>query len=139
MDFNNKDLLEIAKIVLPFLTWTSVIFGWIVTHSLTKRREVESQKRKIRTEYLVNVFRFLATSVSNRNFSELEERELENVISDIQLFGTPRQISLAKKMTDEMVNGEFELDPLLNDLRDDLRRDLGLESIDGNIRWIRRQ
>jgi hypothetical protein len=41
-------------------------------------------------------------------------------------------------MTDEIVNNKtFDLDPILNDLRDHLRSDLGLESIDGNIRWIR--
>jgi hypothetical protein len=72
MILNDKEL-ELIKIALTFLAWISVVIGWVVTDYLTKRRDVESQKRKIRTEYLVNAFRFLATSVSNRNLSELEE------------------------------------------------------------------
>jgi predicted KAP-like P-loop ATPase len=137
MTFNNTHI-ELIKIVLTFLTWISVIVGWIATDYFAKRRDVENQKRKIRTEYLVNVFRFLATSVSNRNISEDDRRKLEDVVADIQLFGTPRQIHLLKTMTHEMVkDGTFDLDPILNDLRDHLRRDLNLESIEGNVHWLR--
>jgi hypothetical protein len=139
MNFNNKDL-ELIRIALTFLTWISVIFGWVVTDYLTKRRDVESQKRKIRTDYLVNVFRFLATSISNRNPSEEDWRKFEDIIADIQLFGTPEQIRLLKAVTNQIAEKkEFDLDPILNDLRDHLRSDLDLESIDGNIRWIRYQ
>ena len=139
MNFNDKDL-ELTRIALTFLTWTSVIVGWVVTDYLTKRRDVESQKRKIRTDYLVNVFRFLATSISNRNPSEEDWRKFEDIIADIQLFGTPEQIRLLKAVTNQIAEKkEFDLDPILNDLRDHLRSDLDLESIDGNIRWIRYQ
>jgi hypothetical protein len=139
MNFNDKDL-ELIRIALTFLTWTSVIVGWVVTDYLTKRRDVESQKRKIRTDYLVNVFRFLATSISNRNPSEEDWRKFEDIIADIQLFGTPEQIRLLKAVTNQIAEKkEFDLDPILNDLRDHLRSDLDLESIDGNVRWIRYQ
>jgi hypothetical protein len=41
-------------------------------------------------------------------------------------------------MTRQMVeDGTVDLDPILNDLRDHLRKDLGLESIDGNVHWLR--
>jgi hypothetical protein len=139
MDFSDK-CLELIKIALTFLAWISVVVGWVVTDHLTKRRDVESQKRKIRTDYLVNVFRFLATSISNRNPSEEDWRKFEDIIADIQLFGTPEQIRLLKAVTNQIAEKkEFDLDPILNDLRDHLRSDLDLESIDGNIRWIRYQ
>ncbi len=139
MNISDKDL-DLIKIALTFLAWMSVVIGWIVTDYLTKRRDVENQKRKIRTDYLVNVFRFLATSVSNRNLSKEDWRKFEDIIADIQLFGTPEQIGLLKEVTNQIAEKkEFDLDPILNDLRDHLRRDLNLESIDGNIRWIRYQ
>jgi hypothetical protein len=139
MDFSDKGL-ELIKIALTFLAWISVVIGWVVTDYLTKRRDVESQKRKIRTDYLVNVFRFLATSISNRNPSEEDWRKFEDIIADIQLFGTPEQIRLLKAVTNQIAEKkEFDLDPILNNLRDHLRSDLDLESIDGNIRWIRYQ
>jgi hypothetical protein len=137
MNFDDKDI-EIAKILLPFLTWISVVTGWIVTHHLTKRRDIENEKRKIRTQYLVNVFRFLATSISNRDISKEDWRKFEDTVSDIQLFGTPSQIILLKEITDQIVLGNpFELDPILNDIRGHLRKDLGLESADGNVLYLR--
>jgi hypothetical protein len=48
MNFKDQDL-ELIRIVTTFLTWASVIIGWVVTDNLTKRRDVESQKLKIRT------------------------------------------------------------------------------------------
>ncbi len=139
MDFSDKGL-ELIKIALTFLAWISVVIGWLATHHLTQLRDVENQKRKIRTDYLVNVFRFLATSVSNRNLLDEDLRKFEDVVADIQLFGTPEQVRLLKVVTNEMrEKKEFNLDPLLNDLRDHLRSDLALGSIDGNIHWIRYQ
>jgi hypothetical protein len=136
MNCSSNDL-ELTKIALTFLV---VLIGWVVTDHLTKRRDVESQKRKIRTDYLVNVFRFLATSISNRNPSEEDWRKFEDIIADIQLFGTPEQIRLLKSVTNQIAEKkEFDLDPILNDLRDHLRSDLDLESVEGNIRWIRYQ
>ena len=135
MNFNEKELVELIKTALTLIL---VVIGWVITDCLAKRRDIENQKRKIRTDYLVNVFRFLATSVSNRNLSEEDWRKLEDIIADIQLFGTPRQIHLLKTMTRKMVEDDtFDLDPILNDLRDHLRHDLGLESIDGNVHWLR--
>jgi hypothetical protein len=139
MNFKDQDL-ELIRIVTTSLTWASVIIGWVVTDSLTKRRDVKNQKLKIRTEYLVNVFRFLATNVSQRDLSEEDWRRFEDIIADIQLFGTPEQIRLLKAVTNQIAEKkEFDLDPILNDLRDHLRSDLDLESIDGNVRWIRYQ
>jgi hypothetical protein len=135
MNCSNNDL-ELIKIALTFL----VVLGWVVTDHLTKRRDLESQKRKIRTDYLVNVFRFLATSISNRDPLKEDWRKFEDIIADIQLFGTPEQIRLLKAVTNQIAEKkEFDLDPILNDLRDHLRRDLDLESVEGNIRWIRYQ
>ncbi len=137
MNFGDKDV-EVIKILLPFLTWMSVAIGWVVTHYLTKRRDIENEKRKIRTQYLVNVFRFLATSISNRDISKEDWRKFEDTVSDIQLFGTPSQIILLKEITDQIVLGNpFELDPLLNDIRGHLRKDLGLEVVDGNVLHLR--
>jgi hypothetical protein len=137
MNFDDKNV-EVIKILLPFLTWMSVAIGWVVTHYLTKRRDIENEKRKIRTQYLVDVFRFLATNISNRDISREDWRKFEDTISDIQLFGTPSQILLLKEIIDQIVSGDpFELDPILNDIRGHLRKDLGLEVVDDNVLYLR--
>jgi hypothetical protein len=137
MNFDDKNV-EVIKILLPFLTWMSVAIGWVVTHYLTKRRDIENEKRKIRTQYLVDVFRFLATNISNRDISREYWRKFEDTISDIQLFGTPSQILLLKEIIDQIVSGDpFELDPILNDIRGHLRKDLGLEVVDDNVLYLR--
>jgi hypothetical protein len=33
--------------------------------------------------------------------------------------------------------GEFQLDLLINNLRNDLRKELNLEMVSGNVRWLR--
>jgi hypothetical protein len=56
----------------------------------------------------------------------------------MQLFGSTEQAMLAKQLANTVAAGEeFELDPLINNLRTDLRSQLELEAIQGNVTWLR--
>jgi hypothetical protein len=63
---------------------------------------------------------------------------MESAIADIQLFGTPSQISMVHQFSKEFAeNGKASLDPILKDLRNELRNELNLSRIEENVRWFR--
>jgi hypothetical protein len=112
--------------------------GWWVAYYFSKRRDVENDRRKLRTEYLLNAFRRLQDSTHRRGTEEIYWGILESAISDIQLLGSPRQAKLAEQFALEMQeNNVGFLDELLLDLRDSLRRELNLEPLFGKGRVIR--
>ena len=88
-------------------------------------------------QYLVDAYRRLEF-VSNRPISPESAPEFEKAIADIQLFGSPRQVLLAREFTTMFAEkGTHSLDPLLGDLRSSLREELNLEPVASNITFLR--
>ena len=57
---------------------------------------------------------------------------------DLQLFGTPEQVRLARKFaTDLGTTQEADRDALLNELRDSLRKEIGRKPVTGNVQWLK--
>ena len=107
-------------------------------HYFSSEREIETKRRDLVTQHLIEAYKILANKVSHRKPSEDRNNNLEKIISQIQLFGSKKQVSLAKKLAvDASSRNDFDLDPLLNDLRNDLRKELNLEKIEGNVQWLR--
>lgn len=115
------------------------VVGWIVGHHINSLRDVRLKKRETTTQYLIDTYRTLTHEINQRELTDDRRNKLENLIADIQLFGSAEQINLVKNITDEIVCGrdEFNLDLLLNSLRNDLRKQLKLAKVDGNVRWLR--
>jgi hypothetical protein len=60
------------------------------------------------------------------------------VIAELQLFGSEKQIELAIKLAkDVSKGGEFLMDELINNLRNALRKELGLSLVKYNVTWLR--
>ena len=115
---------------------TVVALGWIAAHYFTNRRDRIAKRRDISLEHLINAYRILTNEISHRE--DMDERKLEAVITDIQLFGSQKQIDVAKILAEEAAQKEhFELDALINCLRNDLRNELGLPKVGGNVKWLR--
>jgi hypothetical protein len=114
------------------------VLGWWVVNSYSKRRDIENDRRKFRTEYLVEAYRKLE-SASHREGRQREfENGLESAVADIQLLGTARQADLAARFAIDMAeNGIAYTDDLLRDLRDSLRRELKLEPLTHSNRVLR--
>jgi hypothetical protein len=76
---------------------------------------------------------------SNRNWTPELEIEFEKFVAEIQLYGTPRQIELMTKIVRAFVQKEqsVSFDPLLEDLRDALRKELRMEQVKGPVWWYR--
>ena len=114
------------------------VVGWWVVNFFSKRRDVENDRRKLRTEYLVEAYRRLE-SASHREGRQKEfEDRLESAVADIQLLGTARQADLACRFAIEMAENRIAyMDDLLRDLRDSLRSELKLEPLTKSNRVLR--
>ena len=103
-----------------------------------KRRDVENDRRKLRTEYLLEAYRRLQNASHRGGNEKAYYDDLESAISDIQLLGTPRQAMLAAKFAQDMARERIAyLDDLLLDLRNSLRDELKLEPLSENSRVLR--
>ncbi len=127
----NMDLL------IPLLITSAVaIIGWFIVHSLSSNRDRANKRRDLRVQYLIEAWRRLENA-SNRS-DKLRSSDLEAAIADIQLFGSPRQIELAQKFTEDFANTRSAgLDELLEDLRQDLRKELRLETVPKSMKYLR--
>lgn len=122
------------------LTATFVVtaLGWWAAYYFSKRRDVENDRRKLRTEYLLDAYRRLQDSTHRRGNEEKYWATLESAISDIQLLGTPRQAKLAAQFALDMQQSNIGyLDELPLDLRNSLRRELNLEQLAEGSRVMR--
>jgi hypothetical protein len=114
-----------------------------VAHYFTSKRDVENERRKLRTQYLLEAFRKLETA-SNRSSESFETdfEKLASAVADIQLLGTLEQVRLAKTFALEFAkNGTASLDELTENLRNELRKELQIEEVRENIvylRWVKR-
>lgn len=127
--------IDYLKIIVTIFL---AVVGWVIGHYFTDRRAIKSKRRDIVSEHLINAFRILTNEISHREQTPERRKKLENILSDIQLFGSIDQVTLARRLADEVAAHKvFELDPLINSLRDDLRNELGLKNVSGNIKWLR--
>ena|SRR5712692_852308 len=114
-----------------------VIVGWYVVHYLSGRRDQANKRRDLRVQYLIEAYRRLEFA-GNRPLTKEVAPEFEKAIADIQLFGTPKQVELAQAFALGFAeSGIHSLDPLLNELRQELRKELNLEPVEPNIKYLR--
>ena len=127
--------IDYLKIVVTIIL---AVIGWIIGHHFTRKRDVMSKKREITLDHLINAYRILTHDITRRPETKERNEKLEAIISDIQLFGSEEQIELVKELVDTVVaGGEFRLDLLTNNLRNDLRKQIGLKPAKGNVKWLR--
>jgi|CZCB01.1.fsa_nt_gi Ca2+-binding EF-hand superfamily protein len=123
--------VEICKILI---TVVLAVFGWLIAHKLTSVRDLKNKKREIRINFLLDAYRKLERSIHKEKIG----RDFVEAISDIQFLGTPPQVNMAKRIAADFAqNGQVDLDELLIDLRDSMRRELELEKIDERFIWVR--
>lgn len=126
------------EIIFPAVIIAAVvIIGWYVAHYLTGKRDQANKRRDLRVQYLIEAYRRLEFA-SNRPLINEVVPEFEKALADIQLFGTPKQVALAQSFALGFAEkGTHPLDPLLNELRQELRKELNLESVQPSIKYLR--
>ena len=125
------------QLLFPLLV-TSIVtmVGWYILHHLARKRDFENKKKELRINYLIEAWRKLEHSVNRKN--EDPTHDVEKSIADIQLFGTAKQIELAIKVVTDLVNNKnASLDDILEELRQDLRKELNLEKVSSRIQIFR--
>lgn len=130
--------LEVYKCVLaPSLAALVAILGWTVAHYFAQERDRKNRSKVLRNEYLISAYRTLFRVGLDRDVGK-NAVDCENAISDIQLFGSMRQIELAKKYTQDMSSqGTADLTKLVKELRGALRSELNIEKTSDNIHFLK--
>lgn len=103
--------------------------GWVVVHRLNVTRDISARRRELRIQYLLEAYRRLEAAANRDTPSVAEaQRAFESALADIQLLGTKYQItSLVEYLHAHVASGSSDIDPVLELLRADLRRELALE------------
>ena len=107
--------------------------GWVANGILARR----AVRRQTRVEYLLSAYRRLEAA-SNRELGPAHEKAIESAVSDIQLLGTKHQVELADAFAKEFAaDRSANAEPLLEDLRRTLRKELLLQGLVPRRTWLR--
>lgn len=110
--------------------------GWF-GHSLSARRDLLNERRKLRITYLLEAYRRLEDA-GNRSDPLRSWPQLESAIADIQLLGSPAQVGLARRFAHNMAHDHTaSLDEIINDLRQSLRKELQLPFVEESVVYFR--
>jgi hypothetical protein len=99
--------------------------GGALTYVLSIRRDQSARRRELVTKHLIEIWRDLDVAGQPRDPKDV--LKLEQVVSDIQLFGSEEMIKMAREAATEMsAKHSTDTTKLLTTLRDALRSELGL-------------
>lgn len=118
--------IEYTSLLISILAIFISILSWFIIHVLNQKRDFANKRKELRIKYLITAWELLE-SASNRKNCVLGSN-LEKAIASIQLFGTSKQIHLSQKYAKMLSeNTPIDYTELLNELRDDLRKELNLD------------
>ena len=128
------------ELLVPMLASTSVaVAGWIATHVLTRRRHRANNRPDQRVQFVIAAYRRLERA-ANRESDQAPAYygDIESAVADIQLFGTARQVRAARAFAAAFArDGHAPLHALLEQLRADLRGELGLGPVPDGLTHLR--
>jgi len=129
--------LEFKEILALSVTVLLAVAGWMVSHGLSVKREIEQKKREIRVQHLREAYLKLANVADTGNL-QANIVDIQQAFNDIQLFGELSEIHLIeciiRQVTEE---GSARIDDLLKELRNEIREHIGLKRIDDYRLYIR--
>ena len=129
--------MEFKEILALSVTVLLAVAGWMVSHGLSVKREIEQKKREIRVQHLREAYLKLANVADTGNL-QANIVDIQQAFNDIQLFGELSQIDLIeciiRQVTEE---GSARIDDLLKELRNEIREHIGLKRIDDYRLYIR--
>lgn len=120
-----------TEVLAALLSALAAILVWYLSARNLRRQDRDAKRREIRLQFLIDAYRMLESS-GNRPLRPDSEyaRNVEKAISDIQLFGSRKQVGLARELAQGLAStGHAKWDPLLDELRRELRSELDLEAL----------
>lgn len=118
--------------------------GWLVYHYLTSQRDIAQKRRETITNHLIETYKelnyFTQWILSGSEGTSFPSEVINRAIADIQLFGSLKQIKLARDFSEKAAGGDRtivkELDYIIHDLRDSLRSELKLPKTKETIAFL---
>ena len=106
-------------------------------HAFTVRRDRQNRRPEQRIGYLISVYRAFCKANNHPRLYEVAD-DVEQAIADVQLFGTPEQVSLVQRFADDLgKRQEASLNEILIELRDSLRAELRADPLEARQVWLR--
>jgi hypothetical protein len=126
------------QLLSPLLVTTIVaIGGWFAAHRFAAARNRANKRRDLVVEYLIQAYRKIE-SCSNRSDGNYDSIALESAVADIQLLGSPEQVTLVQRFAEEFAaSRDSSVDELLASLREKLRSELGLKRVPRDVKYLR--
>jgi hypothetical protein len=130
---------ELVRILITaFSGLAGAVIGVAATHLLTKRRDRDQKRREFALKYLIEAWQNLELSSYDSVDVVRKSRALEKAVADIQLFGSPEQIQLAQKFSQEMTaKSSSDTTVILQALQNSLRKELGLAGAPCKLFFLR--
>ena len=126
---------EYLKIVITIVL---AIGGLIIAHYFTSKRDINNKRREIRLKYLIDSYITLTHEIAQRELTKENKRKLEDLLLDIQLYGNIEQVLFSIELSKNVAKGfSFDIVPLINSLRRELRQELKLKEIDSDLILLR--
>jgi len=98
-----ESYIDIVKFAITALI---AVFGWLAGHYFSDKRDKSNKKRELITKHLINAYSVLTNEISHRKQTSELQKKLEGIVTEIQLFGSTEQITLAKKLANEVAAGQ---------------------------------
>jgi hypothetical protein len=116
----------------------SALIGGTITHFLSLNRERASKRRELVTKYMIEIWQTIESANRSKEANTL--KRLERPFADIQLFGSDETVELAREAVNGIAEGQgADVTKLLNNLRDNLRKELGLKHTESKFFSFRSQ
>ena len=108
---------------------------------LNSQRDVRSKRREIQIAALKNLYLKLSNVSQRKTFTEDMKKDIESLVSEIQLYGNKKLTELTGELVERFKKNEgwISFDELQKELRDLIRKDLGLPKLGNEVWWIRFQ
>jgi predicted RNA-binding protein with RPS1 domain len=123
------------QLLIPLTAATLLaIGGWLAGRYLNARRDSRDERKKFRMEYLIDAYRRLEDACCRGSLYNTKiGKGMESALADIQLFGSAEQVGMANELSASISarRADASAEPLLKSLRDELRRELCLNAVDG--------
>lgn len=125
------------QLLIPLLITSLIkVGGWYALHWFTTKRDKRNKQKELRVNYLIEAWRKLEYAANRKDVDLVEY--LEKLIGDIQLLGRKKQIEMIQRLAYELTKNQGgSIIEILNELRQDLRKELNLEKIATEIKIFR--
>ena len=128
MDMPNSVISGLA------IALSSAFSAAFITHFLAMRKDREERRRERITSHLTEAYANLESAAGRDHLTQDQKRRFESSIAAIFLFGSKNAANEAYKFTSGVASQTGgDVKPLLKVLRNELRKELGLETHDIDI------